>query len=347
MNQPCYIHGLGCYIPEDVLTNADLETMMDTSDEWIRSRTGIGQRHILPADWDCSDGALVAAKAALVDAAVKPEELTHIFVATCTPDHLCPSVACHLAGKLGLTAGMLHKDAEGASSLPLMAYDLNAACTGFLYGLEMSRAFLSLHPGSVILLVASEALSRRMDYSDRSTSVLFGDGAGAVVLKSVPPAKKSQGFGARVLDVSCGTDGSLHDLIVMGGGTAMRVQVGDTVPKEFFLSMKGREVFKYAVRSMTAESLALLQSHGLCVENMDLVIAHQANLRIIEAVGERLDVKPEQVFTNVENFGNTSAASILLALGDAREQGCIRPGMKVLLTSVGSGLTWASALLEI
>lgn len=345
MNQPCYIHGLGCYIPEDVLTNADLETMMDTSDEWIRSRTGIGQRHILPATWDCSDGATVAAKAALADAGVKAEELTHIFVATCTPDHLCPSVACHVAGKLGLSVGALHRDASLPPALPLMALDLNAACTGFLYGLEMVRAFLALHPQAVILLIASEALSRRMDYADRSTSVLFGDGAGAVVIKSTPQAAAT-GFSASLRDISCGTDGTLADLIVMGGGTAMRAQMGDSVPKDFFLSMKGREVFKYAVRSMTMESLALLKSHGYSVDDMDLIIAHQANLRIIEAVGERLQAKPEQVFTNVENFGNTSAASILLALGDAREQGRIKPGMKLLLTSVGSGLTWASALLE-
>lgn len=334
MNTLSHICGLGSFIPERVLTNHDLESMLDTSDEWITSRTGIRTRHILDDDANASDAGAVAAAAALRDAGLEPKDLTHIFVATCTPDHLCPSVACLIADKLGLSSGQ--EPQRGT----VMAFDFNGACSGFLYGLELARATLALHPEAVVLLVGAEALSRRMNFTDRSTCVLFGDGAGAVVLRAGDtPALWS------IKDVSCCSDGSFNKLILVGGGTSLRIKAGEPLPDEFFISMQGREVFRHAVRCMTAESKRILERNGLSVDDIDLFIAHQANLRIIEAVGSRLGVTEDKVFVNVQNFANTSSATLPLALDDARAQGRLKPGMRVLLTTFGGGMTWGAALL--
>ncbi len=334
MTNSCHICGLGSYVPPKILTNRDLEKLVDTSDEWIMSRTGIRQRHILDSGVNASDAALVAARAALTDAGVSAGELTHIFVATCSPDYFCPSTACLVAGRLGLSA---RSEGHGAH---VMCMDFNAACSGFLYGLELARSALSLRPDAVVLLIGAEALSRRIDFSDRSTCVLFGDGAGAVVLRGA-----GTGCLWRVRDSVCCADGSMHDLIVMGGGSAMEVKKGDALPDDFFLAMQGREVFRQAVRSMTAESLAMLERHGMQVSDIDLFIAHQANLRIIEAVGSRLGIAEDKVFINVQDYANTSAATLPLALDDARSQGRLKPGMKVLLATFGGGITWGAALL--
>jgi len=308
--------------------------MVSTSDEWIVSRTGIRQRHILNESANASDAGLAAAASALRDAGVDAAELTHIFVATCSPDYFCPSVACLIAAGLGLSSAREPRRGE------VMCLDFNAACSGFLYGLELARATLCLHPDAVILLVGAEALSRRINYADRSTCVLFGDGAGAVVLRS--------GNGPALwglADVSCCSDGSFHQLIVMGGGSAMQVRAGDPVPDDFFLTMQGREVFRHAVRCMTAESRKILDRNGLTVDDLDLFVAHQANMRIIEAVGSRLGVPEDRVFANVEFFGNTSAATLPLALDDARTQGRLKAGMRVLMVTFGGGMTWGAALL--
>ncbi|HIV66124.1 MAG TPA: ketoacyl-ACP synthase III [Candidatus Mailhella excrementigallinarum] len=334
MTNSCHICGLGSYVPPKILTNRDLEKLVDTSDEWIMSRTGIRQRHILDSGVNASDAALVAARAALTDAGVSAGELTHIFVATCSPDYFCPSTACLVAGRLGLSA---RSEGHGAH---VMCMDFNAACSGFLYGLELARSALALRPDAVVLLIGAEALSRRIDFSDRSTCVLFGDGAGAVVLRGA-----GTGCLWRVRDSVCCADGSMHDLIVMGGGSAMEVKKGDALPDDFFLAMQGREVFRQAVRSMTAESLAMLERHGMQVSDIDLFIAHQANLRIIEAVGSRLGIAEDKVFINVQDYANTSAATLPLALDDARSQGRLKPGMKVLLATFGGGITWGAALL--
>lgn len=334
MTNSCHICGLGSYVPPKILTNRDLEKLVDTSDEWIMSRTGIRQRHILDSGVNASDAALVAARAALTDAGVSAGELTHIFVATCSPDYFCPSTACLVAGRLGLSA---RSEGHGAH---VMCMDFNAACSGFLYGLELARSVLALRPDAVVLLIGAEALSRRIDFSDRSTCVLFGDGAGAVVLRGA-----GTGCLWRVRDSVCCADGSMHDLIVMGGGSAMEVKKGDALPDDFFLAMQGREVFRQAVRSMTAESLAMLERHGMQVSDIDLFIAHQANLRIIEAVGSRLGIAEDKVFINVQDYANTSAATLPLALDDARSQGRLKPGMKVLLATFGGGITWGAALL--
>lgn len=334
MTNSCHICGLGSYVPPKILTNHDLESLVDTSDEWITSRTGIKQRHILDSGVNASDAALEAARAALHDAGISAEELTHIFVATCSPDYFCPSTACLVAGRLGLSA-------KGTGCGPhVMCMDFNAACSGFLYGLELARSALALRPDAVVLLIGAEALSRRIDFSDRSTCVLFGDGAGAVVLRGA----ESGGLW-EVRDSACCADGSLHNLIVMGGGSAMEVKKGEALPDDFFLSMQGREVFRHAVRSMTAESLTMLERHHMGVDDIDLFIAHQANLRIIEAVGSRLGVSGDKVFINVQDYANTSAATLPLALDDARSQGRLKPGMKVLLATFGGGITWGAALL--
>lgn len=334
MNSICHISGLGHYIPEQILTNKDLERLVDTSDEWITSRTGISERRILNDDDNASDAGVAAARVALQDAGIAAAQVTHIFVATCTPDYLCPSVACLIAGKLGINAAQ--EPLRGS----VMCLDFNAACSGFLYGLELARATLALHRDAVVLLVGTEALSRRMNYQDRSTCVLFGDGAGAVVLRAGDnPSLWS------VRDVSCCSDGSLDKLIVVGGGSAMHTKVGAAVDESFFLSMQGREVFRHAVRSMTAECRRLLERNNMTMADIDLFIAHQANMRIIEAVGSRLEVPAEKVFVNVQKFGNTSAATLPLAMADAREQGRLKPGMRVLLSTFGGGITWGAALL--
>lgn len=333
MNTDCHISGLGCFIPKDVLDNAQLERMVDTSDEWIVSRTGIKERRIIADDMNTSDLAVAAAQAALADAGLLADTVTHIFVATCTPDYLSPSVACLVAHKLG-------KNARSGQKGRVMCLDLNAACSGFVYGLEMARAITALRPESVVLLIGGEALSRRLNYSDNSTCVLFGDGAGAVIIQNAPQRSLW-----RILDSSCCADGEGNGLIRLGGGTAFKARPGLPVPDDFFVKMSGREVFRQAVRAMSAESMAMLDRHGLSVDSLDLLIAHQANLRIIEAVGKRMAISQDKVFVNVERFGNTSAATLPIALDDARAQGVLRPGMRVLLTTFGGGTTWGAALL--
>ena len=333
MNHPCYICGLGSHVPPRVLSNHDLEKMVETSDEWITTRTGIKERHILDEGVNASDCGVEAARAALAEAGVSPEEITHIFVATCTPDYLCPSTACVIAGKLGLssTAGRMGD---------VMCLDFNAACTGFVYGLELARNTIQSHPDAVVLLVAAEALSRRTNFTDRTTCVLFGDAAGAVVLRSRP-----EGALWQVRDIVCSSDGSLRDLIRIGGGSASSIKEGDIVGPDWFISMQGMAVFKHAVRSMAEESLRVLERNGMKLSDLDFFIPHQANLRIIHAVGERLGMDESRVFANVQHYGNTSAATLPVAMEDARRLGVLAPGMKVLLTSFGGGMTWGSALL--
>lgn len=341
MNSLCFLSGFGSYVPERVLTNHELEGMMDTTDEWIRTRTGICERHVVAANENVSDLAFQAAQKALQNSGINASSVTHIFTATCSPEHLCPSVACILADKLGMNSS---QEPHGGHR---MLMDFNAACSGFVYGLELGQAILCQQPDAVILLVAAEALSRRMNYADRSTSVLFGDGAGAVVLTS--KALPCNGVGprsAKLQAVSCGADGTLNQLIVVGGGTSLNLKVGEPVPAEFFTTMQGREVFKQAVRCMARECTNLLGKAGLELADIDLFIAHQANMRIIEAVGQRLNVPAHKTFCNVQSYGNTSAASIPLAIDDALNQGVLQPGMQVLLTTFGGGLTWGAALLE-
>ena len=235
MKPNCYLHALSSYVPAEVLTNDDLSKLVETNDEWITTRTGIKRRHRLPQEENASDLGTHAARKALEDAGLDAARLTHILTATCTPDHLSPSLSCIIGGNIG--AG------------PAMSFDFGSACSGFLYGLHLADALLCQDPASQILFVCTEALTRRVNWSDRSTCVLFGDGAGACILNSDP-----ENALARVQDSICKSDGSLHDLIIVGGGTSCRYKPGDPVGDDFFISMQGREVYKHAVRQMSARN---------------------------------------------------------------------------------------------
>lgn len=327
MNTLCHIHGFGIYVPTHVITNEYLSRMVDTSDEWIVSRTGIKERRMLAQEECASDAGKIAAERALYEAGLSPEDVTHLLVATCTPDMLCPSTACILAGKLGCGH--------------IMTMDFNAACSGFVYGLALAHSLVTSQKDATVLLVSAEALTRRTNWQDRSTCVLFGDGAGAVVLRS-----RSEGAVGRIVDVLCHSDGTLHELITIGGGTKYRYSPEDTLKEDFFLQMQGREVFKHAVRNMTAVCHEILDKNAYSIADIDLLVPHQANMRIIEAVGTRLAIDGAKVFANVASYGNTSSASVPLALHDAREQKRITAGSRVLASCFGAGLTWGAALLE-
>ncbi|MBI9080144.1 MAG: ketoacyl-ACP synthase III [Pseudodesulfovibrio sp.] len=322
------IRGFGRYAPERIVTNFDLEKMVDTSDEWITSRTGIKQRHVVAEGETASDMATKAAMQALADAGMEADELTHIVLGTFTPDAMIPSTACRVQQKLGIKGQM--------------CMDVGAACSGFLYGLETARGYLAVKPDSKILVVATEAISHRLNMEDRTTCVLFGDAAGAVIITGGDPDGKPQ-----LLDVMLGADGSLGDLLtVNGGGAAAPYKKGDIVGDEYFVQMQGRETFKHAVRNMVGISEKLIKKCGVEKKDIDVLIPHQANWRIIDAVGRKFDLPAEKVFVNIDRYANTSAASIPLALSEARDTGFIKPGNLVLLTAFGGGFTWGSALVQ-
>lgn len=327
MKAECAIHSFGAFVPEQVVTNDDIAKLVDTSDEWIIERTGIRKRRMIDQKDNLSDLGLRAALLALDSINLPATSLTHVVASTCTPDSLAPSVACIIAGSL--------------TQNPLMAFDIGAACTGFIYGLYVCRAMLVADPSSKILFVCAEALTRRLNWQDRSTCVLFGDGAVASVLSA-----DSANAICSVIDVICKSDGSQKDLIVVGGGTSCQYEIQDSVDECFFLSMQGRETYKFAVRHMVSVCNEILGRNNLTMDNIDLFIPHQANLRIIEAIGARLGISQNKVFTNVSEYGNTSAASIPLAITEARAQGRIEKGAKVLISAFGAGLTWGAALLQ-
>ncbi|WFS62001.1 ketoacyl-ACP synthase III [Pseudodesulfovibrio thermohalotolerans] len=322
------LRGFGLYAPEKVLTNADLEKIVDTTDEWITSRTGIKQRHLAAEGEATSDMAYEASKKALAEAGIDPSELTHIVCATFTPDSMIPSAACRLQEKFGI--------------IGQMCLDVQAACSGFLYALQTARGYLCLEPDAKILVVASEILSRRMNWEDRSTCVLFGDASGAAVMTAGQP-----GDGPEVLDIKLAADGSLGDLLtVNGGGSAYSYKLGEAIGPEYFVEFQGREVFKHAVRSMTEISEAILERNGLSKADVDVLLPHQANYRIIDAVGRRFNIPEERVFSNIHKYGNTSAAAIPVALAEAVHTGFIKPGNLVLIPAFGGGFTWGAALIR-
>ncbi len=327
MKNNCYIHGIGLYTPTRILTNDELSHMVDTTDEWISTRTGIKQRHILSDGEQLSDMGFLAATEALDKAGLAAQDISHIIVATTTPEYTCPATAGIIANRLGCTNAM--------------AFDFNAACTGFLYGLAMVQGFLASTPKSNILLICAEALTRKLNWQDRSSCVLFGDGAGAMVFKSTP-----QKAVASLVNVSCHSDGKLHDLITIGGGTHKSYALDETIGEEMFLHMQGREVFKHAVRNMTAVCNEVLEANNTNIEQIDLFIPHQANLRIIEAVGNRLNIDESKVFTNVQKYGNTSSASVPIAIAEAVNSGRIKSKDMVLVSAVGAGFTWGAGLFE-
>jgi len=327
MTQQAFIRGFGFHVPEHVVTNAELETMVETSDEWITTRTGIKERHISQGEIGSDMGA-AAAKKALAAAGMSAEEVTHIICATCTPDSLCPNNATRIQLRLGIAGAM--------------AFDLNGACSGYIYSLETARAFVAADPKAVVLVVAAEYLSIRTNWEDRTTCVLFGDGAGAAVVT----ADKGDS-GVEIRNAIMESDGQYADLLtVLGGGGVHPYKLGQPVDEAYFIQMNGREVYKVAVRNMSSVCQRLIDQAGLSVDDIDWLVPHQANLRIIEAVGKKLAIPEERVFTNVQHYGNTSAASVGIAMAEGCQQGDFKPGQKVLLTTFGAGFTWGALLLQ-
>jgi len=315
------IRGLGAYLPSKVVTNDDLAQHLDTSDEWIRTRTGIRERRHAAPDEATSDLAVHAARAALEDARMTADDIDVIIVATTTPDHPVPATAPIVAAKLGRTC---------------TAFDINAVCSGFVYGLRVGTGMAA--SGSTVLLIGAETLTRYVDHDDRSIAVLFGDGAGAVVLQ--------QEEGASIGPFDLGSDGSELEILWMrAGGSREPFDPVRHAEASSRMSMRGGDVYRHAVTRMTASSQAVLDDAGVAITDIDLVVAHQANQRILEAVGQRLAVPEGRTHITVDRHGNTSAASIPLALADAREAGVLQPGSRLLLTAFGGGLTWGSCLL--
>ncbi|MDH7499652.1 MAG: beta-ketoacyl-ACP synthase III [candidate division NC10 bacterium] len=316
----------GSYVPEKVLTNFDLERMVDTSDEWIRSRTGIAERHVSSESEATSDLATAAGQEALKRAGVKPEEIDLILVATITPDMFFPSTACFVQDKMG---------AKNA-----VAFDILAACSGFIYGLSVANSYIRTGAFKQILLIGAETLTKITDWKDRNTCVLFGDGAGAVVLRG------EEGE-AGLLSTHLYSDGSLWGLLNLpGGGSRNPTTIESVVQGLHFIKMNGNETFKVAVRSLEQACRDALAHNSLDIAQVDLFIPHQANYRIIQAVASRLELPLQKVYLNVERYGNTSAASIPLALDEAVGKGRIKSKDLILLSSFGGGMTWASAVIR-
>ena len=319
------ILGTGAYVPQRVLTNADLERMVETSDTWIVERTGIRERRVVEPGQACSDLGVEAAQRALIAADVAPSEIDMILLATCTGDSPLPSTACLIQHRLG---------AKRAA-----ACDISAACCGFVYALSIADAYVKSGMRHV-LVIGSEVMSAITDWTDRNTCVLFGDGAGAVVV-----GQGSDDSG--ILSTHLHANGGLSDLIqVPGGGSREPASAQVLQEKRGFIKMKGNETFKIAVKSMEEATKEALDANKLRMDDVDLFIPHQANMRILNAVSQRLDLPREKVMINLDRFGNTSAASIPLALDQAVREGRIQKGSVVLLAAFGAGLTWASALIR-
>ncbi len=320
------ISGLGVYVPEKVMTNADWERLVDTSDEWIIQRTGIRERHVAAPEEVTSDLGVHAAKKAMDDARITAEEVDLLICATASPDTLLPSTACWMQPKLGL---------EGKP-----AFDLSAACSGFIYGLTVAGQFVRSGMYENVLVVGAELLTRVMDWQDRSICVLLGDGAGAAVVSP-------QGDRGRILGSKLHADGTYGELLWMpAGGTRMPATIETVEKRLHYYLMRGNELFKIAVKCMAEATGELLQELGMANEDIDWVIPHQANMRILQALAKRLRVSWERVVVNIQRYGNTSAASIPLAFREALDDGRIKKGDKILLVSFGGGLTWGALMIE-
>jgi 3-oxoacyl-[acyl-carrier-protein] synthase-3 len=313
------ILGCGAYLPARVVTNAELAAQVDTSDEWIVQRTGIRQRHIAAEGEFTSDLAVAAATRALEHAGVKASELDLLVLATATPDNTFPATATKVQARLGMTGGA--------------AFDIQAVCSGFIFALSIADNYLKTGQAKTALVIGAETFSRILDWQDRQTCVLFGDGAGAVVLR----AEEDSGRG--VLSTHIHTDGSQYDLLYVDGGPSSTMTTGH-------LRMEGREVFRHAVHRLAEVVDEALSSHHLTPRDIDWLVPHQANKRIIDGVGKKLNLGPERVVVTVERHANTSAASIPLAFAEAVHDGRIRPGQLVLLEAMGGGLSWGAALVR-
>jgi len=320
------ITGVGSYLPERVLTNSDLEEMVDTTEDWIVTRTGIKERRIALPEQATSDLALIAGERALADAGVSPEELDLVIVATATPDTIFPSTACLVQDKLGATKAA--------------AFDLSAGCTGFVYALVTGSQFIISGMYRNVLVIGAECLSRIVNWQDRKTCVLFGDGAGAVVLSPVP-----QGSG--LLSFLLRSDGSKGPTLVLPAGGSRLPAAKETVEQKLHtIHMDGPEVFKFAVRVMSQASLEVLKDAGLHSSDIDFFIPHQANIRIIESAARRLGLPMEKVLINLDRYGNTSAASIPIAMAEAVHSGRLKKGDHIVMMGFGAGLTWGAAVVR-
>src|SRR5437867_1107901 len=322
----CSIAGVGSYVPCTVLTNADLEKKVDTTDEWITTRTGIKERRICADGEFTSDLAANAARRAMEKANVTANQIDLIIVATITPDMLFPSTACLVQQKIG---------AKRAA-----AFDLEAACSGFIYALEIAQQFIMSRTYDTVLVIGAEKLSSIVDWEDRNTCVLFGDGAGAAVLQNRPNAHG-------LLTAVMGADGEKADLLFMpGGGSRCPASAESVSSRQHYLRMEGKETFKNAVQAMQTAAEEALRRCEIDISSIKCIIPHQANRRIIDAVGERLGAKPEQLFINLHKYGNTSAASVAIALDEAVSSGRVHRGDLILLVVFGAGLTWGAAVIE-
>ncbi|MGL5049380.1 MAG: beta-ketoacyl-ACP synthase III [Fusobacteriaceae bacterium] len=325
-NKSAGIIALGAYVPEKIMTNFDFEKIMDTSDEWIKSRTGIEERRFAAPEQATSDLAVEAAKKALENGGISAEEIELIIVATCTPDYLLTSSACLVQKKLG--------------AINAAAMDLGAACSGLVYALTVANSMVVSGVYKKILVIGAETLSRIIDIEDRNTAVLFGDGAAAAVVGEV-----EEGYG--ILSSHLGSDGDINEtLIVKAGGSKYPMTEERMKNKENYLKMKGQEVFKFAVNALPNATKEALKKSGLSAENVDIVIPHQANSRIIETASKKLGIPMDKFYLNLNKFGNTSAASIGIAMEEALNKNLIKKGDIVAITGFGGGLTFGSLIMK-
>jgi len=322
------LKSIGGYAPAHILTNADLEKMVDTNDEWIKKRTGIEERRIASSEEDTSDLGVKAALLAIERAGIDKSEIDMIICATLSPDYLCmPSTACVIAGKLDIQN--------------VMAFDISAACSGFVYMLSMAKAFIESGAKKNILLIGAEKISSVVDYTDRGTCILFGDGAGAAIIGVTNDKNEA------ILDVHASADGRYGDLLITPGCGSKYPCSQETLDNRLnFIKMSGNDVYKIAVKTLTNDVIDILETNNLDVSQIDHFVPHQANFRIIEAVRSKLNFPVEKTILTVAKYGNTSAASIPMAINDAYEEGRIKKGDLMLLDTFGGGFTWASALVR-
>ncbi|WP_333657574.1 beta-ketoacyl-ACP synthase III [Tissierella praeacuta] len=320
------ISGVGSYVPEKVVTNNDLSKIVETSDEWIIERTGIHERRIASDNMATSDMATIAAKNALEDANIKSKDIDLIIVATVTSDHAFPSTACIIQKNIG--------------AVNAAAFDINVGCSGFVYGLSIGESFIKSGMYKKVLVIGAETLSKIVDWGDRNTCVLFGDGAGACVLE-----KCEEGFG--ILSIELGSDGNKGEVLTQpAGGSRIPASIDTIESKLHFIKMDGKEVFKFAVRVMEKTSINTLKKANLELNDLDFLIPHQANMRIIDAAAKKLKLEKDKICVNLNKYGNMSSASIPVALNEAVKDNRIKKGDNILLVAFGAGLTWASMVIR-
>jgi len=320
------IVGTGSFLPERVLTNLDLERMVDTSDEWIVTRTGIRERRVAHEGMATSDMAAEASRRAFEDAGIGPDDVDLIIIATVTPDTMLPSTACHLQREI--------------NALNAACFDISVACSGFVYGVILAHQHLALHPSETVLVVGAETLTRFTDYTDRRSCILFGDGAGAAVLQAADD-------GRGILATEWGADGRGADMMITyGGGSRLPASHQTVDERKHFMTIRGREVFRFAVLKMTELVDAALRQCRLTIDDVALIVPHQVNTRILVSSADRLGIPMDKIYVNIDRCANTSAASVPIALDEARREGRITRGDLVVLVAFGGGLSWSSAVIR-